>query len=138
MAAKQSFDQPLPRWAFRSGAVLAAAGVGGLFVLTWQSQFAAPPGYLFGTVSQPVEAGYCLSVAQEIGGGGYVDEALWFWVMRLRGYDADMGKAIAAGRAALGRDQSLQEARGVKWLFYALDQCSNRAVTYGARFSAFN
>lgn len=138
MAARQSSERSKPHWVLPTAAVLAIAGVGGLFVLTWQSQFAAPPGYLFGTVSQSVEAGYCLGVAQEIGTAGYVDEAARFWIARLRLYDADMGKAIAAGRAALGRDQSLQEARGVQWLYYALDQCSNRAVTYGARFAAFD
>lgn len=45
-------------------AVLVLAGVGGLFFLTWKSQFAAPPGYMFGTPTVAVEAGYCLAVTQ--------------------------------------------------------------------------
>jgi hypothetical protein len=139
MPLSHSTDQPLSARAVWSLGGLSAAGIAALFFLTWQSQFAAPPGYLFDTPSQPVEAGYCLSVAQELGGGGggYVDEAARFWVARLRGYDADMGRAIADGRAWLGRDQAVQTARGVQWLFYAMDQCSNRAVSYGARFQAF-
>lgn len=138
MAGIQSSERPMPVWARWTWALLAACAVVGLFVMTWKSQFAAPPGYLFATPSQPIEAGYCLSVAQEIGSDGYVDEAVRFWIARLGSYGADMGRAIAEGRAALGRDQALQEARGVKWLFYALDQCSNRAVTYGAHFESFN
>lgn len=124
-------------------------GIGGvcllsvLFFLTWKSQFAAPPGYLFGTPTQAAEAGYCLAVAQDVARGSslpgsYFDEAAQYWVKRLQGYEVRMGTAISQGRSYLGRD--LQQVSGAEsaWLRDAMDRCSTRAVNYGAHFRAFN
>ena len=113
-----------------------------LFFLTWRSQFAAPPGYLFGTPTQAVEAGYCLVVAQDVARGAnlpgsYFDEAAQFWVKRLQGYDAPMGAAIAQGRSYLGRDMLASRGPDITWLRAAMDKCSNRALHYGARFRTF-
>ena len=63
--------------------VLGLLAVAAMFYGVYRSQFAAPPGYLFGTPTQPVEAGYCLIVAQDVipsGApiGSYVDEAAQF------------------------------------------------------------
>ncbi len=131
---------PLTLWG--GGAVLLAM-VGLLFWGVWKTQFAAPPGYLFGTRTQAIEAGYCLSVAQLIVPAGapigsYFDEAAQFWVGRLRGLKADMGPAIAAGRAKLSTDKAASGPKANVYLQYAMDQCSNRALTYGAHFRSFD
>jgi len=126
--------------------ILGGAGmvlVASLFWMVWRSQFAAPAGYLFGTPTQPVEAGYCLAVAQSVypGGpptGGYVAEAAQFWIERLRGFDGGMAKAIAAGQARLSRDLMASHGAEAQWLASALEACSRRALNYGARFRAFD
>ncbi|MDV7269346.1 hypothetical protein RYZ20_00350 [Thioclava sp. A2] len=136
-------DETGPHWLWWLVGIGAASALSVLFFLTWKSQFAAPPGYLFGTPTQAAEAGYCLAVAQDVARGGslpgsYFDEAAQFWVKRLQGYGVKMGAAISEGRGLLGRD--LQATRGpeIAWLREAMDKCSNRAVNYGARFRAFN
>lgn len=115
--------------------------VAGLFYVTWKSQFAASAGYLFGTPSPAVEAGYCLSVARQIQPGapigGYVDEARTFWIARLRAYGGDMGGAIAAGEAKLGKDLAAVPGRTRIWLMDAMEACSTRALMLGHRFRAF-
>lgn len=123
---------------------LATAGlvlIGSLFWMVWTSQFAAPPGYLFGTPTQAVEAGYCLAVAQSVypGGpptGGYVAEAAQFWIARLQGFGG-MAPAIAAGQARLSRDLAASRGAEAEWMADALEACSRRALNYGARFRAF-
>lgn len=127
---------------FGGGAFLVLL-VGGLFWAVWKTQFAAPPGYLFETPSLAIEAGYCLNVAQMIVPGGapigsYFDEAAQFWVKRLRGLNTDMAGAIAQGRTKLARDQMAAGPKANVWFQYAMDQCSNRAVTYGAHFRSFD
>jgi len=114
-----------------------------LFYGVWRSQFAKGPGYLFDTPTQAVEAGYCLSVAQTIvptGApiGSYFDEAAQFWVQRLRVLKAEMGPAIAAGRAKLAADKAAAGPKSNVWLQYAMDQCSYRAVNYGMHFRSFD
>lgn len=123
--------------------VLGLLAVAAMFYGVYRSQFAAPPGYLFGTPTQPVEAGYCLIVAQDVipsGApiGSYVDEAAQFWIKRLRQLGADMGPAIAKARERLGRDLSASGGDSEIWLRNAMELCSNRAVMYGARFRAFD
>lgn len=130
---------PLTVW---GGGLMLVALVGGLFWGVWKTQFAAPPGYLFGTPTLAIEAGYCLSVAQMIVPSGapigsYFDEAAQFWVKRLRDLDADMGKAIEAGRARMSIDKRAAGEKSNVYLQYAMDQCSNRVVTYGGRFRSF-
>lgn len=117
--------------------------VAGLFWGVWKTQFAAPSGYLFNTPTLAVEAGYCLSVAQSIvpsgaPPGSYFEEAAQFWVKRLRDIDAQMGPAIAQGRAKLAVDKQASGGKASVWLQYAMDLCSGRAVTYGAHFRSFD
>lgn len=117
--------------------------VSGLFWGVWKTQFAAPPGHLFDTPTLEVEAGYCLSVAQSIvpsgaPPGSYFDEAAQFWVKRLKDIKADMGPAIAAGRAQLSGDKRAAGAKSAAWMQYAMDLCSRRAVNYGAHFRSFD
>lgn len=130
-------------WLLWGGGAVLAVLVTGLFYLTWKSQFAAPPGYLFGTPSLGAEAGYCLAVAQDVSPGGapsgsYFDEAAQFWLGRLTGYDAPMGAAIAAGRAKLGADLGAFDGPDRVWLRDALETCSRRALNYGAKFRSLN
>ncbi|MDF1619482.1 hypothetical protein [Pseudothioclava nitratireducens] len=132
-----------PRAGLWAAMIVGFVVVGGLFWLTWKSQFAAPPGYLFGTPTQAVESGYCLAVAQDVVPGGalsgsYFDEAAQFWVKRLRSYGGDIGGAVAQGRAHLGRDLSAFTGADLQWLRDAMDGCSTRAVNYGARFRVFD
>lgn len=113
----------------------------GLFWLTWKSQFAAPPGYLFNTPTQPIEAGYCLAVARALSGGmggGYIGEAQDFWLKRVLEFSGDVAGNIAKGEAGLGRHLIAHEGPDRTWLIEAMDACSNRAVNYGARFRAFD
>ena len=117
--------------------------VSGLFWGVWKTQFAAPSGYLFNTPTLAIEAGYCLSVAQAIvpsgaPPGSYFEEAAQFWVKRLRDIEADMGPAIAKGRAKLSVDKQNSGQKSSVWLQYAMDLCSQKAVTYGARFRSFD
>lgn len=131
---------PLTLWG--GGAALVVL-VAGLFWAVIRTQFAAPPGYMFGTRSLAIEAGYCLSVAQGIVAGGapigsYFDEAAQFWVKRLRTLGDDMAPAIAAGRAKLATDQMAAGPKSNVWYQYAMDQCSNRALSYGAHFRSFD
>ncbi|MEZ5685362.1 MAG: hypothetical protein R3D78_05425 [Paracoccaceae bacterium] len=142
-ADHQHNDDELPRWLVWGGVAVLAVALPALFFLTWKSQFAAPPGYLFGTPTQPIEAGYCLAVAQDVSPGGappgsYFEEAARFWVQRLRDYGAPMGDAVAKGRGRLGADLAAFKGPDQAWLREALEACSNRAVNYGARFRAFN
>ncbi|PCD77157.1 hypothetical protein [Pseudothioclava arenosa] len=128
-----------PAWLLWGGGAVLVALVAGLFFLTWKSQFAAPPGYLFGTPSLGAEAGYCLAVAQDVSPGGapsgsYFDEAAQFWLGRLKGYDAPMGEEIAAGRAKLGADLGIFDGPDRVWLRDAMEVCSRRALNYGAKF----
>lgn len=126
-------------WGWRGGALLAAV-VLGLFYAVWKGQFAAPPGYLFATPSVAQEAGYCLSVAQDVipGGapiGSYVEEAAQFWLGRLRAArDAPMGQTLGAARARLSADIQKSGLSAQDWLQRAMGLCSNRAVMYGMRF----
>lgn len=136
-------DEHMPFWIIASVSAVGAVAVAGLFWMSWKSQFAAPPGYLFGTPSQPVEAGYCLAVAQSIypGGaptGGFFAEAADFWVARLRSYGGDLAKAIASGQAALSRDLTASQGLETAWLNGAMESCSNRALNYGAHFKSFD
>lgn len=131
---------PLVVWGGGSALVVLVAG---LFWGVTKSQFAAPPGYLFGTRSLAIEAGYCLSVAQGIviGGapiGSYFDEAAQFWIKRLRDLGEGMAPAIAAGQAKLSSDQMMAGPKSNVWYQYAMDQCSNRALAYGAHFRSFD
>lgn len=133
---KRYAEDRLPRSLVLGGGTLLVAVVAGLFWLVWKSQFAAPAGYLFDTPTQPVEAGYCLAVAQAVGGGGVpvggpIAEAQDFWIARLRGYTSDMAPPIAAGQAAMARD--LGQGDRV-WLLDAMEACMRRAITYGAHF----
>ncbi|MCE5974827.1 hypothetical protein LZA78_15165 [Sinirhodobacter sp. WL0062] len=133
---KRYAEDRLPRSLVLGGGTLLVAVVAGLFWLVWKSQFAAPAGYLFDTPTQPVEAGYCLAVAQAVGGGGVpvggpIAEAQDFWIARLRGYTSDMAPPIAAGQAAMARD--LGQGDRV-WLLDAMEACVRRAITYGAHF----
>jgi hypothetical protein len=125
------------------GGFLLIVAVTGLFWGVWKTQFAAPAGHLFDTPTLAVEAGYCLSVAQMIvptgaPSGSYFDEAAQFWVQRLRDIKADMGPAIAKGRARMAADKRAAGPKADVWLQYAMDQCSGRAVTYGAHFRSFD
>ncbi|KQB15120.1 hypothetical protein H9N28_12720 [Rhodobacter capsulatus] len=131
---------PLLVWGGGSALVLLVAG---LFWGVWKSQFAAPSAHLFNTPTQEVEAGYCLTVAQSIVSSGappgsYFEEAAQFWVKRLRDIEADMGPAIAKGRAKLSVDKQGSGQKSSVWLQYAMDLCSQKAVTYGARFRSFD
>ena len=115
----------------------------GLFWGVWKTQFAAPSGHLFNTPSHAVEAGYCLTVAQSVVSSGappgsYFEEAAQFWVKRLRDIDADMGPAIAQGRSKLSVDKNASGQKALAWLQYAMDLCSQKAVTYGAHFRSFD
>ncbi|MDF2140101.1 hypothetical protein [Paenirhodobacter sp. CAU 1674] len=135
-------DRLSPRVVWGGGVALAAL-LAVLFWATWKSQFAAPPGYLFGTATQAVEAGYCLTVAQVIVPSGapvgsYFDEAAQFWVARLKALTSDMGPAISAGRARFGRDKVAAGAKGDVWAQFAMGECSNRALIYGAHFRSFD
>lgn len=131
---------PLTVW---GGGLAALLAVGVLFWGVWKTQFAAPPGYLFNTPTQAIEAGYCLSVAQMIVPSGapigsYFDEAAQFWVKRLRDLKVDMGPAIEAGRTKMSADKRAAGPKANVYLQYAMDQCSNRALTYGAHFRSFD
>lgn len=133
----------IPVWIVSVAAGAGIVLVGALFWMVWRSQFAAQPGYLFGTPTQPVEAGYCLAVAQSFypGGpptGGYVAEAADFWVGRLRFYGGDLAGAIAAGQARLSRDLTAARGKETEWIAGAMDGCSRRALNYGAKFKAFD
>lgn len=130
---------PLTVWGGGTALVVLVAG---LFWGVSKSQFAAPPGYLFGTRTLAIEAGYCLSVAQGIviGGapiGSYFDESAQFWIKRLRDLGGSMAPAIAAGQAKLSADQRAEGPKANVWYQYAMDQCSNRALAYGAHFRSF-
>jgi len=134
-------DELSPRVIWGGGLALAVV-VPLLFWLVWKSQFAAAPGYLFGTPTLPVEAGYCLAVTHHISPmgvprGSYFDQAADFWIQRMIGLKSDMAGAIAAGEARLSRDMNAAPTRN-GWLQYAMDQCSYRAVNYGARFRVFD
>lgn len=136
-------DERTPFWIIATASAVGAVVVAGLFWIVWKSQFAAPPGYLFGTPTQPIEAGYCLAVAQSIypGGapsGGFFAEAADFWVHRLRYYGGDLAGAIAAGQAALSRDLSAAQGQDAAWLNSAMEACANRALNYGAHFKSFD
>ncbi|PTV94473.1 hypothetical protein C8J27_1072 [Rhodobacter aestuarii] len=131
-----------PRVIWGGGAVLLIV-VAALFWSVWKSQFAAPASYLFNTPTLGAEAGYCLSVAQMIVPSGapigsYFDEAAQFWVKRLRDLDEDMGKAIAKGRAKLAIDKQAAREKSDVWFQYAMDQCSLKALNYGAHFRSFD
>lgn len=131
---------PLTIW---GGGAVVLVVVAGLFWGVSKSQFAAPPGYLFGTPTLEIEAGYCLNVAQGIVHGGapigsYFDEAAQFWIKRLRDLQADMAPAIAAGAAKLSADQFAAGPKANVWYQFAMDQCSNRALAYGAHFRSFD
>lgn len=135
-------DEHTPFWVVATGSAIGAILVAGLFWMVWKSQFAAPPAYLFNTPTQPVEAGYCLAVAQSIypGGaptGGFFAEAADFWVQRLRHYGGDLAGAIAAGQAALSRDLQAAPGPDTEWLNSAMEACARRALNYGAKFRAF-
>lgn len=137
---KRYSEDRLPRSLVLGGGGLLLAVVAGLFWLVWESQFAAPAGYLFDTPTQPVEAGYCLAVAQAVGTGGVpvggpISEAQDFWIARLRGYTSDMARPIAAGQAALARDMAQTDRA---WLLDAMEACMRRAITYGAHFRSFD
>ncbi|MCT2540096.1 hypothetical protein OE699_04590 [Sedimentimonas flavescens] len=137
---KRYSEDRLPRSLVLGGGGLLLAVVAGLFWLVWESQFAAPAGYLFDTPTQPVEAGYCLAVAQAVGAGGVpvggpISEAQDFWIARLRGYTSDMARPIAAGQAALARDMAQTDRA---WLLDAMEACMRRAITYGAHFRSFD
>lgn len=128
-----------PRWGIWVGALAMMLVLAVLFWATWKGQFAAPPGYLFNTPSQPVEAGYCLAVAQAIAPQGlpirgFVPEVADFWVKRLRSYGGNLGGAIAAGQAALGRDLATTGVIENAYLSNALEACSLRAINYGYHF----
>lgn len=135
-------DEDLPAPLLWTGGGLLVVVVAGLFWAVWESQFAAPPGYLFDAPTEAVEAGYCLAVAQEYlpaGApvGSLQDEAAQFWIGRLRRLDVSgMGRAIAAGRAKLGADLKASHERDRAWFDYALDRCTRRAMNYGARFGS--
>ncbi|KEP70967.1 hypothetical protein DL1_13835 [Thioclava dalianensis] len=124
--------------------VLGALGLSGLAVLfwmTWKSQFAAPAGYLFETPTQPVEAGYCLAVARQVvpgaSYGGYITEAKEFWLQRLLDFSGPLASNIMRGEIALNRHLQAFEGPDRAWLMNAMDSCSHRALTYGARFKSF-
>jgi len=135
-------DEDLPAPLLWGGGAVLAVLVAVLFWAVWKSQFAAPPGYLFDTPTEAVEAGYCLAVAQDYlpaGApvGSLQDEAAQFWIGRLRQLDVSgMGRAIAAGRAKLGTDLKASHERDRAWFDYALDRCTRRAMNYGARFGS--
>lgn len=117
--------------------------VAGLFWVVWKSQFAAPSAHLFNTPTLAVEAGYCLNVAQSIVSSGappgsYFEEAAQFWVKRMRDIEAEMGPAIAQGRAKLAADKQSSGQKSSVWLQHAMDLCSQKAITYGAHFRSFD
>jgi len=125
------------------GGFLLVVAVAGLFWGVWKTQFAAPAGHLFDTPDIEVEAGYCFSVAQMIvpsgaPPGSYFDEATQFWLKRLRDIKADMGPAIAKGRTKMSMDRQAAGAKSNVWLQYAMDQCSIKAINYGASFRSFD
>ncbi|KFE35830.1 hypothetical protein [Thioclava atlantica] len=134
-------DPSLPMRAYLAFAVGAVMLVG-LFWLTWRSQFAAPPGYLFDTPSQPVEAAYCLAVARGVApgatGGGYLGEAHDFWLQRVRDFGGDLAGTLTLGEKLLGDHLGTQRGAVRLWLIEAMDACSNRALNYGAHFAAFD
>lgn len=141
--ARPRREETLPPVVLFGGRAFLVVLVAGLFWAVWKTQFAAPAGHLFGTPSLGAEAGYCLSVAQEIVPAGapigsYFDEAAQFWVKRLRGLETDMASAITQGRAKLARDQVAAGPKSNVWFQYAMDQCSNRALIYGAHFRSFD
>jgi hypothetical protein len=143
MGTLREVDDEFSPWFVWGGGSVLALLLLVLFWQTWKSQFAAPPGYLFGTASQEIEAGYCLTVAQVIVPSGapigsYFDEAAQFWVKRLKDLTPDMGPAITAGRAKFGRDKVAAGAKSEFWVQFAMDACSNRALTYGAHFRSFD
>jgi hypothetical protein len=127
------------RWRWLTAAAVAAAGlvVALLFWLNWKIQFAAPAGFLFASSSASVEAGYCLAVAQEAGRDPLSAEIADFWVARLAASRTDMGRAIAKGRVALGRDLAATSGDRREWVREAMLNCADRAVTYGARLARF-
>lgn len=135
-------DEDLPAPLLWAGGGLLVVVVAGLFWAVWKSQFAAPPGYLFDTPTEAIEAGYCLAVAQEYlpaGApvGSLQDEAAQFWIGRLRRLDVSgMGPAIAAGRGKLGADLRASHGRERAWFDFALDRCTRRAMNYGAHFGS--
>jgi hypothetical protein len=131
---------PLALW---GGGVALLLVVGGLFWGVWKTQFTAPAKHLFDTPSLAVEAGYCLSVAQMIVPSGapiasYFDESAQIWLKRLKDLKADMGPSIAKGRAKLSADKQAAGQKSNVWMQYAMDQCSHRAVTFGAHFRSFD
>lgn len=143
LKARTNPDEELSPLALWGGGAFVVVLVAGLFWGVIKTQFAAPPGYLFGTPTQAIEAGYCLSVAQNIVPGGapigsYFDEAAQFWIKRLRDLGGPMAPAIAAGRAKLATDKTNAGPKANVWYQFAMDQCSNRALTYGAHFRSFD
>jgi len=139
---KRNDDSISTRALWTLGVALAALAVA-LFWAVWRSQFTASPGYLFDTPTRAVEAGYCLGVATDVVPGGapigsYFDEAARFWVSRLREEArGDLARAIAEGRARLMEDRTAARDKADAWLRFAMDRCSDRAVTYGAHFRSF-
>lgn len=141
--ARHSDDGLSPR-AFLGVAGVLALVTAGLFWSVWRGQFTAGPGFLFDTPSRQVEAAYCWNVATGIVPGGapiasYFDEAARFWVERLRKLDPDnMAHDIAEGHARLMADRAGAREKAGVWFQFAMDQCSHRAVTYGAHFRSFD
>lgn len=135
-------EDKTPLWKLASGWAAGVGLVAVLFVILWKTQFAAPPGYLFGTPTESQEAGYCLAVAQDVVQGGapvgsYIDEAARFWMQRLRDLGEPMGSSIVSARRLLAEDIMQNGAAPRDWLESAMEMCSNRAVMYGVRFRAF-
>ncbi|TQS72490.1 hypothetical protein ERN12_01345 [Rhodobacteraceae bacterium] len=123
------------------GAVLVI--VAGLFIKLTVDQFAAPAGGLFGTPDARVEAGYCLSVAQDISPavqlpGSYIREARGFWQRRLVDQGGDLAGGVAVGRARLARDILRARGRTREWLEFTMSECSYKALSHGAWFQAFD
>lgn len=135
----QYSEDRLSGWVIWLGGFALCAGIAGAFWFVWKSQFAAPSGFLFGSPTQEIEAGYCLGVAQQVvpGGsptGGFVSETTDFWIKRLRSYTRDMGPPIAAAQARIARDLQASLGGEREWLEEAMITCTKRAQTYGAKF----
>lgn len=123
--------------------IVAVVAIAGMFYILWRGQFAAAPRYVFDMPTPAVEAGFCLSVAQDVVPAGapigsYFDEAAQFWIKRMRTIGAPMGPSIASARARIATSLATSGKSSEDWLQNAMEVCSNRALMYGARFRAFD